>query len=232
MIRALVWKDLRVNSLPLKAGTAMWLAPYGLAAMIVGTTTSLWDEATPNAAWAVLLATGSYFSVMCSQAALAMLSGHSISAERTDRSAEFLAYLPPSKRQILASKIIVLAGAAAVVWVGSCGVRLFAEWLAGDGNSTELLLANQPPLARLAAIGMAGIGGGWCASAMLESSGPSVTLAFATPLVVLALVSLATYLTGWPDQFTFARVYFTSCTVTGIVLFAAGCVYFLRRIEP
>ena len=86
LMRALVWKDLRLNRLPLLIGAALLVAPY----IIVGTALThmpVWEEAARASAWAVLLATGCHFSVMCSQASLALLSGHVIAAERGDRSA-------------------------------------------------------------------------------------------------------------------------------------------------
>ncbi len=95
MLRALLWKDLRVNRLPLLIAVAMLIVPYIIVSVAV-TNMPLWDEATKASAWAVFLATGCHFSVMCSQASLAMLSGHVIAVERGDRSAEFIAYLPPS----------------------------------------------------------------------------------------------------------------------------------------
>ena len=84
MLRALLWKDLRVNRLPLLIGIALLLAPYIIVSVAV-THMPLWEEATAASAWAVLLATGCHFSAMCSQASLAMLSGHVIAAERGDR---------------------------------------------------------------------------------------------------------------------------------------------------
>ena len=50
----------------------------------------------------------------------AMLGGNAIACERSDRSAHFLAYLPPTKTQILASKFLVAAGALAVLWGANC----------------------------------------------------------------------------------------------------------------
>lgn len=231
LVKALVWKDLRVNRLPLLIGMALLIAPY----VVVGTAVThmpVWEEATRASAWAVLLATGCYFSLMCSQASLALLSGHVIAAERGDRSAEFLAYLPPSRGQVLFSKALVLAGSAAVVWGLNWGASLIADHLAGDTDAARMLTADMASIGRLAAIGVLAAGAGWCASSMLENSGPAVAFALVAPIVTFGAFQLIMYLANWPDELTFADVYFAACWPIGASLFAAGTVYFLRRVEP
>ena len=84
MLKALIWKDVRINRLPLLIAVFLLVLPYGVVASAV-MQMPLWQESTNASAWAVLLATGCYFSVMCSQASLAMLSGHVIAVERADR---------------------------------------------------------------------------------------------------------------------------------------------------
>lgn len=231
LIRALVWKDLRLNRLPLLIGAALLLMPY----IIVGTAVThmpLWEEATRASAWAVLLATGCHFSVMCSQASLALLSGHVIAAERGDRSAEFLAYLPPSRSQVLLSKASVLLGAAAIVWSLNLGALFIADSLAGDTDPTRMLTGGLTPLSRLAAIGMLAAGAGWCASSMLENSGPAVAFALVAPIVAFGFFQLTQYLANWPDELLFSTVYFAACWPIGVGLFGVGTAYFLRRVEP
>lgn len=231
MLTALIRKDVRICRLPIAAGVVLLLAPFALAGMIV-CNMPLWTEATPATAWATLLGAGYYFSIMCSQPTLAMISGNIIAAERSDRSAEFLAYLPPSRRQILSSKVVVLAAAAIIVWGFNLAVALIAEWLAGDTQAARAMTADLAPLGHLAAIGVVGVGAGWSASAVSSSTGPAVALAFAAPLVVLGGLSAIQYITGWPSVLTFAEIYFPCCGVIGVVLFLTGTVYFLRRIEP
>lgn len=231
LIRSLVWKDLRLNRLPLLIGAALLVVPY----IIVGTAVThmpVWEEATRASAWAVLLATGCYFSVMCSQASLALLSGHVIAAERGDRSAEFLAYLPPTRGQVLLSKAIVLLGAAAIVWSLNLGARFIADVLAGDTDAGRMLTSGLTSLARLAAIGVLAAGAGWCASSMLENSGPAVALALVAPIVAFGFFQMTRFLANWPDELSFSSVYFAACWPIGAGLFAIGTTYFLRRVEP
>ena len=231
LIKALVWKDLRVNRLPLLIGAAMLIAPYVIVSTAV-THMPVWEEATRASAWAVLLAAGCYFSVMCSQASLALLSGHVIAAERGDRSAEFLAYLPPSRRQVLFSKAMVLLGAAGIVWGLNLAARIIADHLAGDTDAARMLTGDMTSVARLAAVGVLAAGAGWCASSMLENSGPAVAFAMVAPIVTFGFFELTRYLAHWPDELAFADVYFAACWPIGLSLFAAGTAYFLHRVEP
>ena len=230
MLRALLWKDLRVNRLPLLIGIALLLAPYIIVSVAV-THMPLWEEATAASAWAVLLATGCHFSAMCSQASLAMLSGHVIAAERGDRSAEFIAYLPPSRGQILLSKAFVIVGAMAVVWGMNLALKWLADQLAGDTDASTLT-SHTASLSQLAAIGILAAGAGWCASSMLENSGPAVTLAFVAPIVLFGFFQLTRYLVNWPDELSFSDVYFAGCWPVGLGLFLAGAAYYLQRVEP
>jgi hypothetical protein len=191
----------------------------------------LWSEATAASAWAVLLATGCHFSVMCSQASLAMLGGHVIAAERGDRSAEFLAYLPPTRAQVLLSKGFVVGASAAVVWGMNLSLRWTSELLAADIKA-DTLTAGMASLTELAAIGVLATGAGWCASAILENSGPAVGLALVAPIVLFGLLQLTRHLANWPDEFSFSDVYFAGCWPVGLGLFLAGSAYYLHRIEP
>lgn len=231
MLTALIRKDIRICRLPIVAGVVLLVAPFGMAAVIVSSM-PLWTEAAPASAWAVLLGTGCYFSVMCSQPTLAMISGSIIAAERGDRSAEFLAYLPPSKFQILGSKFIVLVLAALVVYGVNFSIGLFADWLSDGTNASRNMTSDLVPWRYLAAIGVAAVGAGWCASAMSGSAGPAVAMAFLAPLVVLGGLAAVQYMTDWPSSLAFAPIYFSGCTISGAILFSTGSVYFLCRVEP
>ena len=66
MLRALIWKDLRINRLPLLLGLLLFVVPYVIVAVAV-VNMPLWNEAMAASAWAVLLASGCHFSVMLAQ---------------------------------------------------------------------------------------------------------------------------------------------------------------------
>ncbi|HIK96016.1 MAG TPA: hypothetical protein EYG03_29075 [Planctomycetes bacterium] len=161
-----------------------------------------------------------------------MVSGSIIATERGDRSAEFLAYLPPARRQILQSKFVVLAGTAIIIYGVNLSIRFLASVLAGDTNALEALTGGLPSMNYLAAVGVVAVGVGWCSSAALDNAGPPVALAFAAPLIVFSALLLIDYMTGWPGKFYYERIYFGSCVGVGVITFGVGTVYFLQRIEP
>lgn len=230
MLRALLWKDLRVNQLPLLIGLVLLFVPYVIASVAV-VNMPIWGESTSASAWAVLLATGCHFSLMCSQVSLAMLSGHVIATERGDRSAEFMAYLPPSRRQILLSKAFLVVGAMAIVWGMNLAIMCIANLLAGDTDASTLT-EDMASISHLAAVGILAAGAGWCASSMVENSGPAVTLSLVAPIALFGFFELTRYLANWPDEPSFSDVYFAGCWPAGLGLFAIGTAYYLRRVEP
>jgi hypothetical protein len=231
MLRALLWKDLRINRLPLLIGAFVMIAPYIVVGVAV-THMPLWEEATAASAWAVLLTTGCHFSVMCSQPTLAMLSGHTIAVERGDRSAEFLGYLPPSRGLVLVSKALVLAGAFLSVWGLNLLLQAIAFWLSPDSDTAGELTSHLATLPRIAGIGLLAAGAGWCASANVENSGPAVALGLAAPMVLFSVLQATHSAFNTPDELSFGAVYFTLCPILAVVFFTLGTFCYLRRVEP
>ena len=231
MLRALIWKDLRINRLPLLIGAFVLIAPYIVVGVAV-THMPLWQEATAASAWAVLLATGCHFSLLCSQPTLAMLSGHTIAVERGDRSAEFLGYLPPSRGLVLVSKAVVLAGAFLSVWGLNLLLHTTAFWLSPDSDTARELTSHIASLPRIAGIGLLAAGVGWCASANVENSGPAVALGLAAPLVLFGVLQVTHSAFNAPDELAFGAVYFTLCPILAVVFFTIGTFSYLRRVEP
>ncbi len=231
MISALIWKDVRINRLPLLVGAFLLVAPYLVVGVAV-THMPLWQEATAASAWAVLLATGGHFSIMCSQPTLAILSGNLIAVERGDRSAEFLGYLPPSRGMVLFSKAVVLAGVFSMVWGLNLLMHATAFWLSPDTDAARDLTSHMPSLARFAGLGMLAAGVGWCASANVDNSGPAVALGLAAPAVLFGLLKATNSAFNMPHDLSFGAVYFTLCPIIAAVCFLIGTISYLRRVEP
>jgi hypothetical protein len=231
MLKALLWKDVRINRLPLLIGAFVLLVPYIVVGVAV-THMPLWEEATAASAWAVLLATGCHFSLMCSQPTFAILSGHTIAVERGDRSAEFLCYLPPSRAMVLFSKALVLAGLFLVVWGLNLLMYAAAFWLSPESDAVRDLTSHLTSLPRFAGIGLLAAGAGWCASANLDNSGPAVALGLAAPAVLFGLLLSANSAFHTPDDLNFASFYFTLCPILAVLFFGIGTFSYLWRVGP
>src|SRR5437660_12005022 len=102
-MKGLLWKDYRLNRglllLGVVAVTGVYLA--GLSAEVSHT----WPEMPASNAWADAIYSYGHMALSVMPFLAALLGGNAIACERADRSAHFLAYLPPTKTQILASKL-------------------------------------------------------------------------------------------------------------------------------
>lgn len=229
MLMELLRKDLRICRLPIISGITCLLGAFLLSALITSSdVTPLWKGDAANWAWA--LKTGcSYAAILC-QSTVAMIGGTIIATERADRSAEFLAYLPPTRWQMLRSKMFVLLGAFAVIWGICLGGDLLAHRL--DSESEMIDSINMLPLKAIAPFGVLTAGVGWWASARFSSTGPAVGLAFASPFVVAALLQGVVRIFDWPHVSDFSNVFGIVCTCVGLAAFTLGSLYYLRRVEP
>lgn len=226
-MRALLWKDCRINLLVLVLGGGLLLGPYVAGALYQWYAD--WPSFPDAATWARILFAGSYFSLSLSQLTLALLGGNTIACERADRSAEFLAYLPPSRAKILASKALLALVLAAVVW----GTNLLAaEVLAPALSDASLDVLGLPNRWPLAAVGIVVFGAGWLGSSFLTSPTFATTIGLFAPLLVISVLTLCSLAFNWPAHGEVATWYWPACAVFGVLCFAGGTSYYVRRVEP
>ena len=231
-MKALLWKDYRTNRPLLVIGVVLLLTPY---AVLIGW---LWYSVGLTAAsreeWAQVLLMAAQASLACSQLTLLLLAGTIIAGERRDRSAEFLAYLPPSRPAILTSKALLSALTMAMIWgltlaiVGLVVPALDAAAVGGT-HRTELLEF----LAIMATSGAALFGAAWLGSSMLESPTYSTAIGLLAVMLLPFLLNACRMVSGWPDDgasFVAAlRLLYVGCGIAG---FTAGWTYYVRRVEP
>src|SRR5262245_42537586 len=119
----LLWKDYRLNR------GLLILGLFGLAGVyVVGLAIEMsdtWPALPAPKVWADALSSYGHMALSVLPFVAALLGGNAIACERADRSAHFLAYLPPTKTRILASKFIVAVCALAVF----CGGNLVAIYV-------------------------------------------------------------------------------------------------------
>jgi ABC-2 family transporter protein len=226
-MRALLWKDYRVNRGVLLLGITLLLGPY--AAVSGAALHAHWPSWPPAAEWSALLLTASLFSLGLSELTLVTLAGNAIASERADRSAEFLAYLPPSRLQILASKFLLALLTVAVIW----GVNLFVgEVIVPVLGTPSANPADQlAPRPMLAASAVMLFGAGWLGSALLDSPATATSIGIGATLGVPFLLMTASGLLAVPPD-DLKSWSINTCLTLGTVCFLAGSVYYLRRVEP
>jgi ABC-type transport system involved in multi-copper enzyme maturation permease subunit len=232
----LLWKDYRMNRLVLVMGVTLLLGPY-----VVTPLGAWYSQTAPPGAfrelrfWAGLLLMSSIPSLVFSELTIALLAANAVACERVDRSAEFLAYLPPSRARVLTSKAILVWSSAALVWGVNLLVIAAAPFLSANGKQEfDANLSSSLPefFVTTVATGVLLLGAGWLASCVLDSPPFASGIGIAAPLLLFCSFQIINYLFGWPHPDHVQAWYTGSSFLLGLLCFASGTLYYLRRVEP
>jgi ABC-type transport system involved in multi-copper enzyme maturation permease subunit len=234
-MRMLLWKDYRLNRLLFVMGLTLLVGPY----LVVLLWHAYSDEVPPgifqeSRFWAGFLLMSSTPSLAFSQLTVAFLAANVVACERTDRSAEFLGYLPPSRARILSSKAILVWSTALLVW----GLNILAVALApvisaaGKQEFVATWFSLSSFYVTTVATGLLLLGAAWFASCISSSPAFSAGLGIAAPFLVISCFQIINLSFAWPGLENVQDWYTRSCLILGPLCFAAGTVYYLRRVEP
>jgi len=229
-MKSLLWKDYRINRLLLIFGFVVCVGPW-----IIAAARNLYHSLRDQEVWwepGFWVSTAS-ISLGLSLFTFSMLGGNAIAAERSDRSAEFLDYMPVSRWAILASKSVIALSAGTIFWL----VNLLILFIVAPRVSAVIPAANffesselQEMLGLFGATSVLLFGAGWFWSAVLNSHGLATGMSyFALAVVVMAMIGIEAGLgvDGFIDRWLVPV-----SLMVGISGFVAGCVYYLRRLEP
>jgi hypothetical protein len=227
-MKVLLWKDCRVNRMVIILGTAMVLGPY-----VFGLGGEIYFRWRHDFAWwdYSLASNVAYVSLALLVVTMAMLGGNAFAAERADRSAEFLAYLPPSRWTLVASKMIVALGASLSGWaLNLLTLFVVAPRLPGV---PQLMEDNPKGEALLAGAGFAALvfGVAWCFSSFVATPAIATGGGFFAPLLAAGVLQSLDYFFH-PAGFSFGSWYGRLSLPVGIVAFVVGTVVYVRRVEP
>jgi ABC-type transport system involved in multi-copper enzyme maturation permease subunit len=226
-MKKLLWKDFRLNR-GLLLLSALGLTGVYLIGLIVEVSYS-WPEMPTSKAWADGLCSYGNMALSGMSFIAALLGGNAIACERSDRSAYFLAYLPPTRKQILASKFFIATGALAIFWCVNCAaIYAIAPWLSAEATNFLYMLGT-PWGAFTSCVLTLGIG--WLGSAFLEKPTFPVLMALASPFVLgyglftfAAMLGISRF-----EVFEWAGL---ASFVIGVTAFAVGTRYYCLRVEP
>jgi ABC-type transport system involved in multi-copper enzyme maturation permease subunit len=227
MFRALIWKDIRLNRLPLVFAAAMVVVTY-VAVVVQFSMYPAVKAGTWSHFLAAVMFAGSIASHAVAQFSLSILAGNLVAAERVDRSAEFLAYTPASRGMILGAKGTLLAAVAlGLMLLHLVGMLIPLAFAApGAGTNTESTLTL---FASIAAYGFCGAGVGWMASCMLSSNSSAVLFAIVTPALVPIATILSLQVFDAHESEPAVRV--AGWCALGLAGFLWGTSHFLGRVE-
>jgi ABC-type transport system involved in multi-copper enzyme maturation permease subunit len=221
----LLWKDMRVNRWVLGFGIFILIMPY-----LIFLGCGLWDG------WSYWwhfeqLSPFANISIMLSLLIVPLLlGGNAFAGERADRSAEFLAYLPPSRRAIVASKVVFTFSVTLILVLIHLVVIHFmalSELLPGSPGVVDGLLFPQLPFR----IEILMFGVAWLCSTFARSPAQAILCsALVSMLIPTVIISIFRVL-HMPTA-AFDQVFNPFCVVVGVTSFVAGTIYYIRRSAP
>jgi ABC-type transport system involved in multi-copper enzyme maturation permease subunit len=229
----LLWKDYRQNRLVVFVGLFILLLPYVIG--ILATLYQICHGYMAPQVWQMCFSGSSLYSFILSQLTIALIGGNAIAGERVDRSAEFLASLPISRRKKLASKLLLAMAIVAVIWL------LNAPLLWCLANSVPITNPRDLEwfvffMKGIAIAGLVFFCVGWCLSAFLSSPTFAVAGGLISPLLIGGCFALYDYLFGLPHDevgVEIEQIWLSAiCVTLALVSFGLGTWYYLRRVEP
>ncbi len=227
-MRSLVWKDIRLNRLPLAVGFVLLFGPYIVASLIL--IRGYWPSTPSPGVWGSYMLTTATFGLSLSAVTLGMLAGNAIACERADGSAAFLAGLPVSRAKVAGSKAMVILAAGVFIWA----THLIVMYGIAPGITyePESLAGMDQPVGFAARAGIVALGVGWSASARLASPAIAICCGLGAMILVPVTVYLVWILIGWSVEPGLAPVMSATQWIVGLLALGGGTVYYLRRVEP
>jgi ABC-type transport system involved in multi-copper enzyme maturation permease subunit len=226
----LLWKDYRVNRQVLFVGLLFVLVPHTVG--LYATCREAIRGRLVEGQWERNLTGSSAFSFVFSQLTIALLGGNLIAGERVDRSAEFQASLPLSRKRILAGKLLLALIVTAVIWLNvliGYGLLWRLGLLAGEHRGQEIGI-----FLNVVITGMVFFCVAWFFSSLTASPALAVCGGLFTPVLIVGGIYFIGYLFGVVAEVDKIAepCYRTICLILAPLCFIIGTWYYLRRVEP
>jgi ABC-type transport system involved in multi-copper enzyme maturation permease subunit len=226
----LLWKEYRQNRAILWVLLFLLFLPYFIWLIAAGHFYLRYQMLLRD--WPQTFCRLSLSSIGLSQIAIALMGGYAIAGERTDRSAEFQAYLPIPRYKILAAKLLLTLIMTALIWLPN----LFVYWL-----SIEYLESWQNEVRDIVWIAIGGVtffGVAWFVSSILRSPAIAVCAGLVAPVIVTGGIFFIDYLfdlkmDGRHDEpMLVFWIWMSICLALAAIGFVVGTWIAWRRVEP
>lgn len=227
-MKALLWKDCRINRLVLIIALMSFAGP-----LLIGTALNVYALARYGVVarpWPNLVVITSIVSLGLSLLTVGMLGGNAVAGERMDRSAEFLAYLPPSRGKVITSKAILALSVGVFIWLVHPVLIYYVAPLLGEVPE-DVIRYRDNALPVIASTSVILFGTAWLASTFLDSPAIATGIGFGAPWVLFAILSIIKFPLGYED-FAIGFWYHTIAVTLGILCFITGIIYYTHRVEP
>ena len=229
-MKTLLWKDLRLNRPILIVVVLFFALPYLVPA---GVNVFRWWNDGETIVTFGFITSSVQLSLFWSLLTMTVLVGNALALEREDRSAEFLAWLPPTRWTVMASKSIVIGAMIFVVF----GFNLLAiygliprlsgvpiEDFAGVRENLRETFLDRMVMATLM------IGVAWFCSSIMKKASYAVGVAWLSPIVLGNALKIAQYVFKFPNEWI-DPMFLSFAVGLGVGGMVAGSFYYLRRYE-
>ena len=242
MIRTLIFKDCRLMRTYIRLAAIATIVGYVASAIFTVYVTAEFrePELRTGAARALLsLKTGLWLGILSTGMLGTLLGASVFTQERADRSAEFLACLPPTRWQHLISKLSVSLGVTILMILVNLGAVAAIHFLVpyARTNIAQLNHELSAPIPITLSLWFGAIfsmySGALAISVWTKTNGVPILCGLITPIVLFALRILVSFwlqvpYTGSEFQMAFAA----TCWVLSSLLIFLACYWYLLRWEP
>ncbi len=225
-MKQLLWKEYHQNRPLLQAVGIVLLLPYIYFPLCLGLLSRLIGGPPVN--WLGLCWKASFLSLLLWSIAVAFIGGGIFAGERSDRSAEFLDYLPISAHRAVAGKAFLAVGACLFFWLINMSIYLMTS----AGQSFSPIILNDIA----AAIGLTwmatavlNFGASWLFSSLFTRTALAVACGLAVVALLGGVVSGLSGLRMVENTEALKVLYNSLCLILGTACFVAGIFNSLRR---
>ena len=222
IMRALLWKELRNYRTLLLLSAVFMSIPYVIVVCFVNTMESDGVRAMPTQN----LQIASMISLAIVVVLTSFVAGNAVAGERVERCAEFMAYLPISRRTVITGKAIFCLGTCLLMGAIPVVIYVLLELRSHREQFYELEW-----FYALITMAVFLFGVSWLLSTMLRSPTNAAACGVFSAAAISILFGLVAERTQI-DSTALERVYWVMTPTIGIACFVVGIAYYLRRVEP
>lgn len=224
-MKTLLWKDIRLNSMIIVYAL---ITTVGLFfAMAVVNKIVEWRTGFCIQSWSMLFGSAALLSLILQLVTITLLGACAFAPERADRTAEFMAYMPVSRGQVILSKIILSLMIFAFIGLWDIGT----VYLVDSGKGVENGNSFSKVALMFSSMSLCIFSCSWFVSTMSQSHGLAAAVGILVPIGCIGILLTITHLMGWSEDWLNHGMPIMLLSL-GFVGFTAGVRYYLWRVEP